>query len=147
MATNDTAFAAALRACRGQFLAVGLFSGAVNLLQLTIPLYMVQVFDRVLAARSADTLLWLTLVALAALLLLAVLEAVRGQVMARVAAWVEHRAAPEAFARAAEAGLRGGGHPAPLRAVTRSEQPSAQPSSSALASRRSSVSKPSVNHP
>ena len=66
MATNDTAFAAALRACRGQFLIVGLFSGAANLLQLAIPLYTMQVFDRVLAARSADTLLWLTLSALSA---------------------------------------------------------------------------------
>jgi ATP-binding cassette, subfamily C, type I secretion system permease/ATPase len=92
-ATTDTALSAALRACRGQFLAVGLFSGAANLLQLAIPLYTVQAFHRMLAARSADSLLWLTLLAPAALLLLAVLEAVRGQVMARVAAWAEHRAA------------------------------------------------------
>jgi ABC-type protease/lipase transport system fused ATPase/permease subunit len=117
--TTDTALSAALRACRGQFLAVGLFSGAVNLLQLTIPLYMMQVFDRVVAARSADTLLWLTLIALAALLLLAALEAVRDQVMARVAAWAEHRAAPDAFALAVEARLRGGTRPAPLQNPTR----------------------------
>jgi len=96
----------ALSACRAQFGAVGLFSFVVNLLQLTVSLYMMQVFDRVLATRSTDTLLWLTVVALAAIGLLALLEGVRSQVMQRVAVFVEGRVAPEGFARALEATLR-----------------------------------------
>jgi ATP-binding cassette subfamily C protein/ATP-binding cassette subfamily C protein EexD len=56
----------ALRACRKQFLLVGVFSGAVNLLQLTTSIYMMQVFDRVLATRVLDTLLYLSLIAGAA---------------------------------------------------------------------------------
>jgi len=98
--------ARALGACRSQFTLVGLFSLAVNLLQLTVSLYMMQVFDRVLATRSIDTLLWLTVVAIAAVGLLALLEGVRGQVMQRIALWVEGRVAPEGFARALEATLR-----------------------------------------
>jgi PrtD family type I secretion system ABC transporter len=96
----------ALAACRAQFGAVGVFSLVVNLLQLTVSLYMMQVFDRVLATRSIDTLLWLTLVAIASIGLLALLDGVRSQVMQRVAIWVEGRVAPEGFARALEATLR-----------------------------------------
>src|SRR5919199_1326727 len=103
----DTPLRRALQACRKQFLLVGLFSGAVNLLQLTTSLYMMQVFDRVLATRVLDTLLYLSLIAVAAVLVLAMLEAVRGQVMQRIASWVEHRVAPEGFVRAIESTLRG----------------------------------------
>jgi len=97
----------ALRACRKQFFLVGVFSGVVNLLQLTTSVYMMQVFDRVLASRSLDTLYFLSLIAIGATLVLALLEAVRGQVMQRLATWVEHRVAPEGFVRAIESTLRG----------------------------------------
>ena len=97
----------AIGACRVQFVSVGLFSGVVNALQLTVSLYMMQVFDRVLATRNLDTLVYLTLIAIAAIGLLALLEAVRSQVMQRIGHWVEQRVAPEGFSRALEAQLRG----------------------------------------
>jgi ATP-binding cassette subfamily C protein/ATP-binding cassette subfamily C protein EexD len=68
---------------------------------------MMQVFDRVLATRVLDTLLYLSLIAGAAVLVLAMLEAARGQIMQRVASWVENRVAPEGFVRAIESTLRG----------------------------------------
>ena len=77
-AAADTPLRRALRACRSQFILVGLFSGAVNLLQLTTSVYMMQVFDRVLATRVVDTLVYLSLIAGAAVLVLALLEAARG---------------------------------------------------------------------
>jgi ATP-binding cassette, subfamily C, type I secretion system permease/ATPase len=43
----------------------------------------------------------------AAILVLALLEAVRAQLMQRVATWIEHRVAPEGFVRAIEGTLRG----------------------------------------
>ncbi|MBK1657589.1 type I secretion system permease/ATPase [Paracraurococcus ruber] len=104
---NKTPLAQAIAACRKQFIVVGLFSGVVNLLQLTTSIYMMQVFDRVLASRILDTLYYLSLIAVAATLVLALLEAVRGQVMQRLAAWMEQRVAPESFVRAIESTLRG----------------------------------------
>lgn len=103
----ETTLRRALGACRQQFLLVGLFSGAVNLLQLTTSIYMMQVFDRVLATRVLDTLVYLTVIAVAAVLVMAMLEAARSQIMQRVAIWVENRVAPEGFVRAIESTLRG----------------------------------------
>ena len=105
--TTKTPLHKALAACRSEFVSVGVFSGIVNALQLTVSIYMMQVFDRVLGSRSLDTLLYLTLITIAAIGLLAVLEAVRSLVMQRLGQWVERRVAPEGFARALEAQLRG----------------------------------------
>ncbi len=105
-----TPLAVALARCRVPLVLVGVFSGVVNLLQLTTSLYMMQVFDRVLTTRSLDTLAYLSLIALFAVLVLALLEAVRGQVMQRIGAWVEHRVAPAGFVRAIEGTLRGQGY-------------------------------------
>ncbi|SDC81272.1 type I secretion system permease/ATPase [Belnapia rosea] len=103
----DTPLRRALQACRSQFILVGVFSGVVNLLQLTTSVYMMQVFDRVLSSRALDTLLYLSLIAIAAIAVLAVLEGVRGKVMQRIGSWIEHRVAPEGFVRAIESTLRG----------------------------------------
>lgn len=103
----ETPLARAAAACRAQFISVGVFSGVVNALQLTVSLYMMQVFDRVLATRNLNTLLYLTLIAIAAVGLLALLEAARSRIMQRVGAWIEEKVAPEGFARAVESQLRG----------------------------------------
>lgn len=107
---SETPLGKALAVCRRQFWLVGAFSGVVNLLQLTVSLYMMQVFDRVLATRNTDTLLYLTLIAVFALVILAMLEACRSVIMQRIAAWVEQRVAPEGFVRAIESQLRGGNY-------------------------------------
>lgn len=105
--TRETPITTALHSSGPYFAVVGVFSGVVNVLQLTISVYMMQVFDRVLATRNLDTLLYLTLLACFALVVLSVLEFCRGVVMQRVASWIEARVAPEGFARAIEAQLRG----------------------------------------
>lgn len=75
----DRAFAA----CRSAFVASAVFSFFLNLLMLVVPLYMLQVFDRVLSSRSESTLLMLTIVAGFMLLILGVLEIVRARVLVR----------------------------------------------------------------
>mgnify|MGYP005852415709 CR=1 FL=1 len=107
MSAALTPLARAVASCRSQLVAVGLFSGVVNVLQLTVSIYMMQVFDRVLSTRNLDTLLYLTLIALAALGLLALLEGARSRVMQRIGAWIEQKVSPEGFARAVENQLRG----------------------------------------
>ena len=82
---------AALKRLRPMLLAVGGFSLAINLLMLVSPLYMMQVFDRVLGSGHTETLLWLTVVAGVALLCLGALETVRGRLLSRGAAWLDQR--------------------------------------------------------
>lgn len=104
---RPNAFSTAMQSCRKALIAVGVFSMIVNILQLSTSIYMLQVYDRVLSSRSTDTLLFLTLITVSALLLLAVLETVRTRVMQRAGTWMEQRLAPEGFVRAIEAQLQG----------------------------------------
>ena len=88
----------------------------LNLLQLVSPIYMMQVFDRVLATGNRATLLALTAMVLAALLVLALLEAVRQQLLSRTAAWACEAGREELFDAAFRAGLATGERSAqPLR--------------------------------
>ena len=73
------------RAARGLFGSVFVFSVFVNLLMLTGPLFMVQVYDRVLGSRSEETLLALFLLVAALYVLMGVLEYARGRLLARFA--------------------------------------------------------------
>jgi ATP-binding cassette subfamily C protein len=66
--------------------AVFLFSIFVNLLMLTGPLFMVQVYDRVLTSRSEETLVALFLLVSVLFGLMAVLDWARGRVLARFGA-------------------------------------------------------------
>ncbi len=70
----------------GSFLSAVLFSIFVNLLMLTGPLFMLQVYDRVLSSRSEETLVALFGLVASLFLLMAVLDYARGRVMARIGA-------------------------------------------------------------
>lgn len=59
------------------------FSFFVNILMLTMPLYMLQTYDRILPTQSIDTLIFLSIIAVAALGLLGLLETVRGIIASR----------------------------------------------------------------
>ena len=84
-----------LRAARRQnrllFWAVGLFSFFVNLLMLTGPIYMLQVYDRVLGSRSVATLVALTALVAFLYAMMALLDYARGRIMARVGARFQAR--------------------------------------------------------
>jgi ABC-type bacteriocin/lantibiotic exporter with double-glycine peptidase domain len=71
--------------CRRTLTSVVVFSTFVNLMMLTIPLYLFQLSDRVLTSRSLDTLLMLSLVALGFILVLSLLDIIRRQVLGRLA--------------------------------------------------------------
>lgn len=93
MATGeDRAGLAELRAGAGRLIAVvALFSVAANLLLMTGPLYMLQVYDRVLTSRSAPTLVALSGLALAMFAALGVLDHARGRILARIGARLQQR--------------------------------------------------------
>ncbi|WP_025031917.1 type I secretion system permease/ATPase [Bradyrhizobium sp. DOA9] len=72
-----------LQSCRGYFVTAAIFSGAINLLYLAGPLYMLQVYDRVISSASEITLLMLTIALLLALVALAGLDAIRARILTR----------------------------------------------------------------
>lgn len=78
--------AAARADSRQAVVAAFLFSALVNVLMLTAPLYMLQVYDRVLVSRSEETLLALTLLMSFLFLIMGFLDHARGRIMARVGA-------------------------------------------------------------
>lgn len=84
-------------AIKRTFLVIALFSLFINLLMLTAPLYMMQLFDRVLTSRSVDTLLMLLMIASVALIALGALETVRSFVMIRMSTWIEKRLGQDVF--------------------------------------------------
>ena len=76
----------ARRQSRSLYWAVGLFSFFANLLMLTGPLYMLQVYDRVLGSRSEETLVALSLLVVFLYGVMGILDYTRGRIMARVGA-------------------------------------------------------------
>ncbi len=81
----------ALRTCRRALVATGLFSGVVNILMLTGSIFMLQVYDRVLASRSMPTLVALLLVVTMLYLFLAVLDLIRSRVLLRIGQRVDEQ--------------------------------------------------------
>jgi ATP-binding cassette subfamily C protein len=74
---------------RRTFIGIGIFSVFVNLLMLTMPIYLFQISDRVLTSRSVETLLMLSLVAFGFILVLSLLDTLRRQVLGRLATRME----------------------------------------------------------
>jgi PrtD family type I secretion system ABC transporter len=85
--------AAALRDSRRAFGSVALFSGVVNLLMLAGPLYMLQIYDRVLSSRSVPTLIALTVFLVGAYAFQGALDLIRARVVVRAAALLDQRLA------------------------------------------------------
>lgn len=75
----------ALSKSKASFLGVGLFSCAVNVLMLTGPLFMLQIYDRVLSSRSVPTLIGLFALVAVLYLFLGLFDWLRMQVLARSA--------------------------------------------------------------
>lgn len=87
--------------------AVLAFSCGLNLLMLTSPIYMLQVYDRVITTGRLETLLYLTLIVAVALAVLGAMDAVRGVVLSRVGAWLQRRMAPVLIAASLRAAVNG----------------------------------------
>ncbi|WP_431297990.1 type I secretion system permease/ATPase [Tabrizicola sp. BL-A-41-H6] len=77
---------AARKVLKPALLVAFVFSVFVNLLMLTAPLYMLQVYDRVLVSRSSETLVALSLLAAGMFVLMGVIDHARSRITARIAA-------------------------------------------------------------
>ena len=72
---------------------VAVFSGLVNMLMLAGPLYMLQIYDRVLSARSVQTLVALSVFLIVAYGFQAALDVVRSRLVVRIGSLVDLRLA------------------------------------------------------
>ncbi|RVT87328.1 type I secretion system permease/ATPase [Rhodobacteraceae bacterium CCMM004] len=86
------------RESRALFWAVGVFSFFVNLLMLTGPIFMLQVYDRVLGSRSEATLIALVVLMAFLFLIMGILDYARGRILARIGARFQDRLDRRVFA-------------------------------------------------
>ena len=82
---------AALRESGRLFASIGLFSVFVNLLMLTGPLFMLQIYDRVLTSRSEATLVALAAIVAFLFLMMGLLDHARARLLARAGARFQAR--------------------------------------------------------
>ena len=107
--TPPSELAAALAGYRHAFIGIAVFTAAINMLQLTGPLFMLEVYDRVLPGRSVPTLVAISILALVMFGFQGLLDFVRGRVLVRIAGSVDQAMSHRVFDLAAKL---------PLKAIT-----------------------------
>jgi PrtD family type I secretion system ABC transporter len=88
---------AAIRAFRGALVGVAVATGLINLLSLSGPLFMLQVYDRVLPSRSIPTLVGLALLVLVLFAFQGLLDMLRGRILLRIGRGLDEQLSPRAF--------------------------------------------------
>ena len=89
--------AAGLRAIMPMLGSVVVFSIGINILMFVSPLYMLQIYDRVLSGRSEGTLITITLIAAVLLAVYGLLEMVRTRVLVRAGIMFDEKIAQPTF--------------------------------------------------
>lgn len=80
----------------------------INLLMLVTPLYMLQIYDRVLTSQSVDTLLFLSIFALGAIAVWGILEAIRMRLLKNLGEWLADSFSGHALKQSIFVGLNSG---------------------------------------
>jgi ATP-binding cassette subfamily C protein len=96
-----------LSKARRNLITVGVFSIAVNLLVLAIPIYLFNMSDRVLTSRSTDTLVMLTMIVVIAIAAHVLMDMMRRFILMRVAVETEARLGGPVLSAAARAAQGG----------------------------------------
>ena len=98
----------ALARCKTAFLIIGLISLVINALMLTGPLFMLQIYDRVLTSGSVPTLVVLSGLVGGLYIFFGLLEGLRSRSFARIASWIDARLSANSLAANAVLSLRFG---------------------------------------
>ena len=101
--------AEAINSFKSAFKTVAVFSAIINLMMLVPSLYMLQVYDRVLASRNETTLLLLTIMIVAAFIIMSALEFVRSFVLIRVASQLDMKLNQRVYTASFEQNLKRAG--------------------------------------
>jgi PrtD family type I secretion system ABC transporter len=99
-----TPYGRAVGALRGSFMRAGVFSALINILMLTGPLYMLQIYDRVLSSGSVPTLLGLFLIVVVLYAFMGVYEFIRSRILSRAAFRFDNATGELAFRQVLENG-------------------------------------------
>jgi ATP-binding cassette subfamily C protein len=102
---------------RADWFHVGVFSAVVNVLMLTSPLYMLQVYDRVVSGRSVPTLVAISVIALIAFLLQGALDMFRLKLLSRMGAKIDRELSPLAALAVVTLPLKGARPGAPQQPI------------------------------
>ena len=92
---------------RRNLVTVGVFSVAVNLLVLAIPIYLFNMSDRVLTSRSTDTLVMLTIIVIIAIAAHVLMDMMRRIILMRIAVETEAKLGGPVLSAAAKAAQSG----------------------------------------
>ncbi len=102
-----TVLDAALWSCRSAFGTCAFFSLIINMLMLASPIYMLQVYDRVLTSGHVETLIMITLITAIAIASMCALDALRTAITIRVGCWLNERLGPVYLACGVRGRLQG----------------------------------------
>lgn len=105
--TDGNVYRTAIGQLRRTFVWVGCFSAAVNLLMLTGPLFMLQVYDRVMSSGSLATLQGLFLIVIVAYVFLGLYDFLRTRLLSRAGYALDQNVGPAAFDVWVRSGLSG----------------------------------------
>ena len=86
---SNSELSVALGGCRGALVGVAAISALINILMLTGPLFMLQVYDRVLPSQSVPTLVVLAVLMIVLYVFQGFFEAARGRILIRVGSYID----------------------------------------------------------
>lgn len=94
---SGSEIAAALSACRGAFVGIGVFSGFINILALSGSLFMMEVYDRVIPSGSIPTLIGLFVLVAILYFFQGALELMRTRLLGRIGASLDQALGARVF--------------------------------------------------
>jgi len=100
---------AVMKSFRGAFFGLGAFSGVSNVLMLTAPLFMLEIYDRVLPSHSMATLVVLALLAAALFVVQGLVDWTRGRMLVRIAGALDETISGRVYDILVRLSLRRGG--------------------------------------
>lgn len=106
---HENSLQAALKACKGAFISVGIFSLFVNALMLVPTFYMLQVYGRVVTSGSVMTLVMLTIIMSILVITSGALEWVRSRIMVRVSTKLDVLLSRDVYKASFKRALESGG--------------------------------------
>lgn len=109
--TGRSELANAIRDSKRAFLALGVFSLVINVMMLAGPLFMLQVYDRVMTSGSMPTLIALFAMTAAVYVVIGLLELVRSRVIVRVGVEIDGRVANRIFSASLKRSVASTGQP------------------------------------